>query len=275
MSVCLRNQESMDSKRFDEILWQHLLTLPYFRGMLRALEHIFYLDLKLESPMLDLGVGDGHFSSLVFSSPLEFGLDPWRKPLLEAKQRSAHHLLVQAEGASIMLPDTSISTIISNSVLEHIDDLDPVLREVLRVLRPGGKFIFCVPNQLFLSDLWGQKIFCKLGLKKLSFYYVRFYNKIARHKHLDSSEVWLSRLRKTGFEIIDSWDYFPIEAMHMLETGHLFCLPSLFWKKIIGRWVLFPKKWNPFIPFKKIRRFFDPPRIEKGTCSFFVARRPE
>ena len=43
----------MDTRQLDEILWAHLLDLPYFRAMLRAVEHSFYLELPLERPTLD------------------------------------------------------------------------------------------------------------------------------------------------------------------------------------------------------------------------------
>jgi len=41
--------------------------------------------------------------------------------------------------------DASFQTVISNSVLEHIPDLDAVLLETARVLKPGGMFIFASP----------------------------------------------------------------------------------------------------------------------------------
>lgn len=263
----------MDASQLDEILWAHLLDLPYFRAMLRAVEHSFYLELPLERPTLDLGAGDGHFASLVFEQPLEIGLDPWRAPLKEARARQAYQLLIQAEGSRMPYPDASFGSIISNSVLEHIDDIDAVLLDVQRVLKLGGRFVFCVPNQRFLSDLWGQGVLQKLGLRKLSTQYNHFFNWVARHKHLDPPEVWTARLERVGFEVERTWHYFPKQALHMLEGGHLWGLHSLFWKKTIGRWVLIRKRWNPFIPYRKTRPFMDVGAIPEGVCTFYVARR--
>ena len=139
----------MEPSQLDQILWAHLLDLPYFRAMLRAVEHSFYVDIPLERPILDLGAGDGHFASLVFEQPLEIGLDPWRAPLKEARARQAYQLLVQAEGSSMPYPDASFGSIISNSVLEHIDDIDAVLRDAQRVLKPGGRLCFACPTSVF------------------------------------------------------------------------------------------------------------------------------
>ena len=51
----------------DDLLWQHLKDLPYFRALLRAVEARFYADLTLGEPALDLGCGDGHFASLALA----------------------------------------------------------------------------------------------------------------------------------------------------------------------------------------------------------------
>lgn len=43
------------------------------------------------------------------------------------------------------LPDESYDAIICNHVLEHVDDFRMALKEMLRVLRPGGSFICSFP----------------------------------------------------------------------------------------------------------------------------------
>lgn len=44
------------------------------------------------------------------------------------------------------LADASVDLVISRSVLEHIQDIEPVYKELHRVLKPGGHFLFLVPN---------------------------------------------------------------------------------------------------------------------------------
>jgi ubiquinone/menaquinone biosynthesis C-methylase UbiE len=263
----------MDARMLDEILWMHLSSLPYFRGMLRAVEHSFYAEMNLERPILDMGAGDGHFASVVFAEPVEVGLDPWRKPIEEARQRGVYQLLTQANGDRIPFTDASFETVISNSVLEHIAEIDPVLQDIGRVMEPGGVFVFCVPNQRFLRDLWGQGILDRVGLHRLATHYNRFFNRVARHEHLDAPEVWIKRLENAGFKVEKYWHYFPVRAMHMLERGHLFGLPNLLWKKTTGRWVLIQKRWNPFIPWRKVRKYMNTGACEDGTCTFYIARR--
>ncbi len=262
----------MNSQKLDAILWRHISSLPYFRGFLRAVEDRFYQEISLPHPILDLGAGDGHFASAAFDPVLDVGLDPWFDPLREASARSAYHLLTAAEGALMPFPDDSFAAVTSTSVLEHIPDLAPVFLEVARVLKPGGLFVFCVPNHRFPQTLWGRQVLDKCGLHAAAQTYSRIFNRIARHAHTDSPETWESRLVEAGFVLEDTWDYFPPKALHILEWGHPLGLPALLSKKMFGRWVLVPKRWNLAIPWQLTRPFMDDPRSEQGVCSFFIAR---
>jgi predicted SAM-dependent methyltransferase len=60
------------------------------------------------------------------------------------------------------LPDNSVDEIHSSSLLEHLSDLELVLRETLRVLKPGGRSHAFVPhfsNPYFYSDYTHNKFF--------------------------------------------------------------------------------------------------------------------
>lgn len=263
----------MNSATLDTIFWRHLRDLPYFRAMLRAVEDGFYQDVKLDSPTLDLGCGDGHFASVAFQKPLDVGLDPWHEAVHEADARKAYVHSIQADGAIQPFTDGYFGSAISNSVLEHIPHIQEVLNELGRVMKPDGLFVFCTPNHRFNESLWGIPVLQKLKLRWLADQYVRFYNFIARHKYCDSPETWKKRLAIAGFTLEKTWDYFPPEALYILEWGHLFGLPSLFWRKLTGRWNLVSKRWNLIIPWLLARRYMDDPFCDNGTMSFYIARR--
>jgi SAM-dependent methyltransferase len=263
----------MNDTRSEDILWRHLRELPYFRAMVRAVEDSFYQGLELPGPVLDLGCGDGHFTSVAFDHPLDVGVDPWWEPLQEARTRNVYHLLVRSDGAKIPFPDGYFASAVSHSVLEHIPHVDAVVQEIARVVRPGGRFVFCVPNHRFPQLLLGREVFHRLGMEGAAEWYSNFFNRISRHKHCDSYEVWKERLDRTGFSIEQHWDYFPGDALHRMEAGHAFGLPALFWKKVTGRWILSTRKWNLWIPWKITRGVFLNPISPEGVYSFYIARR--
>jgi len=261
----------MDDRKLDEILWRHLSSLPYFRGFLRAVEDRFYQEIDLPKPVFDLGSGDGHFASVAFDHKLDVGLDPWIPPMREARTRDAYRLLALGDGACIPFADGIFNSVTSTSVLEHIPDIDPVLKEVARILKPGGKFVFCGPNHRFPEKLWGRKILDELGLKGCGKAYSRFFNWISRHAHTDDPEVWQARLESAGFTLAETWDYFPPKALYILEWGHPLGMPAWFLKKLFGRWILIPRRWNLAVPWKLTRKYLDNPLSEEGVCSFYIA----
>lgn len=55
-------------------------------------------------------------------------------------------ILFNSNLAEIPLRTGSVDVVISRSVLEHIEDPITVYKEVHRILKPGGKFIFITPN---------------------------------------------------------------------------------------------------------------------------------
>src|SRR5690348_5687131 len=164
----------MENSQTKDFLYLHTRSLPYFRGLLRAMESRFYQDLEIPSPTLDVGCGDGNFAELTFDRKLEIGLDPWWPPIREAVTLDVYQLLTLADGACMPYPTAHFASAISNSVLEHIPHLDEVLVETARVLKPGAPFIFCVPNHNFLPNLSIARFFDRIGLKSLAGAYRAF-----------------------------------------------------------------------------------------------------
>jgi SAM-dependent methyltransferase len=63
-----------------------------------------------------------------------------------------HPLLTHAViafGDRMPFPDASFDLITANMVIEHVNTPDVFLREIRRVLRPGGRFLFHTPNYYF------------------------------------------------------------------------------------------------------------------------------
>ncbi len=262
------------NRHLKDYLWLNLREIPYFRALLRAVEARFYQEIYLPSPTLDLGCGDGHFASIAFDHPLDAGIDPWWGPLKEAHARSVYQGLAQSDGSRLPFPDGYFASSVSNSVLEHIPNVEPVLVEVARVMQPGAPFTFCVPNHRFLSTLSVGRWLDRLGFNTFGNGYRAFFNRISRHFHCDPPEVWKSRLEVAGFRLEKWWHYFSPAALRMLEWGHYFGLPSLVSKVVIGRWIICPSRWNLALIYSMAKPYYDEPLSkEEGVYSFFIATR--
>jgi ubiquinone/menaquinone biosynthesis C-methylase UbiE len=98
---------------------------------------------------LELGCGTGFFTlNLKLGGVLEEGHVTDLSPgMVDVAQRNARSLGFHVEGRvadAERLPydDDSFDLVIGHAVLHHIPDLDLAFREVLRVLKPGGRFVF-------------------------------------------------------------------------------------------------------------------------------------
>lgn len=96
--------------------------------------------------VLEIGVGPGYNLPLYRNVTRVYALDPSSELLAIAKSR-AGSLAFPVEflhtGAEhIPLPDHSVDTAVSTWTLCSVEDANQVLKEVARVLRPGGKFLF-------------------------------------------------------------------------------------------------------------------------------------
>lgn len=88
--------------------------------------------------LLDVGAGFGFYSEVaVRLGFVYYGVDP--------VPRANHVLRMSAE--HLDFPDAYFDVVICVDVLEHIRDAEAAVREMLRVLRPGGKIIVHVPNR--------------------------------------------------------------------------------------------------------------------------------
>ncbi len=169
----------------------------------------------------------------------------------------------------------------SNSVLEHIDQVDPVLRQVSRVLRPadpaagkaGGQFVLTVPSEHFTSFLSISAALRRIGLDVAATAYEGWFNRISRHRHYDSPAVWHRYLEAAGLQVVRWQYYFSQGALRRLEWGHYLGLPSLVSKWLLGHWVIAPWRSSLSVTERWLRPFYEEPAPERGAYLFIVAQR--
>lgn len=95
--------------------------------------------------MLDLGCGRGGVvEQLHDRTGWVAGADPDLVSLMEHRLAGFPRTAALAE--ALPFPDATFDLVCCSWVLEHLPDPERAFREVARVLRPGGRFVFLTPN---------------------------------------------------------------------------------------------------------------------------------
>lgn len=259
-----------ESRVVDDLLTQHLKTLPAFRALIRATEARLFVGLDLPAPILDLGCGDGHFASVAVPGPVRAGIDPGWQPLTEARARGHYTTLAQAPGDRLPFPDACFATVVSNCVLEHIPQVEPVLAEVGRVLRPGGTFVCTVVSEHFPEYLFWPTLFRRLRLPGLARRYEDWFNRISVHHHCDDPATWTARLQAAGLRV-GRWHYYlSPAAARAFDLWHYLGAPTILYKRLTGRWIIASWRWSLAPTEWWLRRYYEEPAPAEGLDIFFL-----
>jgi SAM-dependent methyltransferase len=232
----------------DVCFTKHMRETAPFRALLRAFECNFMRALPLVHPILDVGCGDGHFASVTYDEPIDVGLDVSDRDLAEAAARrpAVYRDVVQASATAMPFPDGAFRTVVSNSTLEHIPDIDGALGEIARVLQIGGTFATTLPSHHFPEFLMGTTLARRIGLAGVARGYSALYNRISLHYHVDSPEVWRARFAAVGLDVVEHAYYFSSAAHRAFDLANYLGGPTLLTKRLLGRWVLHPLQAKPF-----------------------------
>lgn len=212
--------EAMDTI-FREIPWHPLLTLPgdeYHKRLARKIAE-FSRWVPYGKDILDIGCGKGEMTAAFAArSNSCTGIDVSAEILKDApKDANVTYLVMDA--VKLDLPDSSFDVALSSQLIEHLhpQDVPNHFREVSRVLRPGGRYVFNTPNRI--SGPWDVS---------------RYFDDVATGFHLKEwtySEL-VAVLREAGFGRIAS------QALpSSLGWGSLFWLGrrGVWWKLLCER----------------------------------------
>lgn len=154
---------------------------------------------------LDLGCGDGLLTRIVLQAagPREMiGIDPDPAEAAQARQLGIYSAVHAVGGDRVPEPDAGFDWVLSNSVLEHIEQIEPVLAEVARLLRPNGKFVFTVPGPEFHDCLRGPLL---PGTSRAD--YLRHLDDRLAHRRYWGPVEWQSALAPHGMHVVNGVGY--------------------------------------------------------------------
>ncbi len=223
-----------------DFLRRYLEIAPLALAIERSMECEILAAQSFERPILDIGCGDGVFAAILFAERIDTGIDSDPAEIARATTYDRYDELIACGAATVPKPDGSYQTIFSNSVLEHIPDLRPVLREQHRLLAPGGRFYVTIPTDRWETSTAPARLLGVLGLPLLAKKYARFYNSFWKHYHAYSAAQWVALFQEAGFTIVEERLYAAPNMTTLLDLLTPLAAPGMFNKKLLGCWIAFP-----------------------------------
>lgn len=202
------------------ILWRSLELLAVKQSLRQ---------IKNKNPMLDLGCGEGKVAEILFGRKfIDIGLDPEPTMITKAKKYGVYKKVVAGDARDIPISNNKISFIFSNSVVEHIPNINKVISEVSRILEKDGQLMFTVPNQNLRKNLFFTRLFNALGLKSLGKKYSNLINNQLDHFNLLTNNQWKSLFKSNGLELTYIASYLDKKQTAIWEILRLILFPLKF-----------------------------------------------
>lgn len=170
----------------------------------KSIELTALVDHDYEGRGLDLGCGDGIVGGLLAN---EAGLDDLHGVDISAVDEAG--LLSRgyqgyrvSDIQALPYDEATFDYVVSVCVIEHVPDLQAVLAEAARVLRPGGRFYFTTPSPAYAESLMFYRLLRAVGLTRRAGAFLDFRDIMAMHYHYLTPEGWNKALIEAGFSDI-------------------------------------------------------------------------
>ena len=256
-----------------DIFRKYLEIAPAALAMERVQECEILEKQTFARPILDIGCGDGVFATMFFAEKIDTGIDYDAEEIARASGYGAYEELITCSGDSIPKPDASYNTIFSNSVLEHIPELMPVLHEAHRLLKPGGNFYVTIPTDRLERYNSISRIMGALGLKETRKKFQEFHNQFWKHYHAYPEDIWRAKFEEAGFRVVEEQTYITKNLTLLYDVLTPIAVPAMVSKKLLDRWIVLPGLRKLYVG--TIKKLLDPlidiakRKEEKGCLVFY------
>ncbi|GIW11953.1 MAG: type 11 methyltransferase [Dehalococcoidia bacterium] len=218
-------------------LREFLRIAPLSHALFRSVEALAFAEVTLERPVLDLGCGFGEFAGVVFDQ-LEMGIDINEADLDLGRRNAKYQRLLWSDARRMPFQSDSFASVISVSVLEHIQNVPRALQEAARVLRPGGLLVITVPTGEMYRHLFYPALLQALGLRTLARWYRRGHRAVFKHVTIRSASWWQEQLSAAGFLVLRCEGTLSPTLMRLHDLFLVTAFPSQLAKWVTGRRLL-------------------------------------
>lgn len=228
---------------------------PAAWALIRANEITALKSVDFINPVLDVGCGDGLVAKVILAGKGKFdwGIDLSDEEILKAKKSVAYKNCKIASVYNLPFKERTFKTVFSNSVVEHLENLDSALSEMSRVLKKDGKLVLTVPTPYLTDYLAVKGFFDSLGLNLLGTLYGKFFNKMFKHKNLYTHTQWEKIFKKHRLSLSQHKYYHSKSLVRIHEFLTFLAIPQHLVKKLINSWPVIPFIRNVFLPdFKRV-----------------------
>lgn len=155
---------------------------------------------------------------------------------------------VQGDGETLPFPDNTFDVVYSNGVIHHTPNTSSVIREIRRVLKPGGKAIVMVYAEHSLH-YWRQLVY-ELGLKKGMLRQVSIGEIMSQHVEISAHDsrplvkVYTAARLRRMFNTFDSVAITKRQLIGVEMPAHLKWMPISLASRLMG-WNLIVKAHKP------------------------------
>lgn len=226
--------EMKDRKGAKEYLHDFLRIAPLSHALWRSIEALSFSAVKFKSPILDVGCGFGEFAGVVFDR-VEVGVDISARDLERALKGKKYDKVQWADARNLPFKNSSFGTVTSVSVMEHIEKAEDVIKEVARVLKKGGLFVFSVPTTEIKKYLLAPSILKRVGLPKVAQKYIELHSRAFKHVNLKPKNWWYQKLSRAGFKVVEMHGTLSPTALRIHELFLVSAFPSQFGKLFFGK----------------------------------------
>jgi 2-polyprenyl-3-methyl-5-hydroxy-6-metoxy-1,4-benzoquinol methylase len=217
-----------------------------------------YRALPTEHPLIvDVGCGDGLLLSRIMRQTHSrgvIGLDINAMALQFVAAESRYHgmesrvIPVRANLYILPIPTESADIVICSEVVEHLTDDTQALREIQRILKPGGALILTTPNDgNLLTRAWAMLKYRKTGMASLALSSETpaerwtADNDTEAHGHINvhTAEYWVKKLAAAGTRVERIWPVTPSCGSSRLSRRS-----ALFAMTLIAQSLISDHKWG-------------------------------